>query len=81
MYQVFASNIRPATERALSSPYDYLASELCENMATQPATSIVYQLYLNAGSLINIYDLWSAFCSIVGAEDLEDGTEEKEMLQ
>jgi len=50
-------------------------------MATQPATSIVYQLYLNAGSLINIYDLWSAFCSIVGAEDLEDGTEEKEMLQ
>ncbi|KAL9060206.1 MAG: hypothetical protein Q9162_000820 [Coniocarpon cinnabarinum] len=62
--------IRMATERALSSPQDYLACSCCstaknEIKASQPPTSILYQLYLESGSLINVFDLWSAFQSIM----------------
>ena len=31
-----------------------------------PPTSILYQLYLESGALINAFDLWSAFNAIVG---------------
>jgi origin recognition complex subunit 3 len=41
--------------------------------STQPATAIVYQMYLESGTLINVTDLWSAFNAIAG-----DGTEENE---
>ena len=33
---------------------------------TQPATAILYQLYLESGALINVSDLWSAFNAIAG---------------
>lgn len=32
---------------------------------TQPPTAILYQLYLESGSLINAFDLWSAFQAVV----------------
>ncbi|KAG7006021.1 origin recognition complex subunit 3 [Physcia stellaris] len=74
---VFTPRPRFAVERALSSPHDYLGCSCCSSAenglsSTQPATAILYQLYLESGSQINVADLWSAFNTIVGAEDPED---------
>ena len=74
---VFTPKPRFAIERALSSPHDYLGCSCCEGAenglsATQPATAILYQLYLESGALINTSDLWSAFYAVVGIEDAED---------
>lgn len=74
---VFSPKPRFAIERALSNPRDYLNCDCCTGpgnglSATQPATSILYQLYLECGALINVFDLWSAFYAIVGGEDGED---------
>lgn len=73
---VFTPKPRAAIERALASPHDYLDCECCapdagtgaENTlaATQPSTSILYQLYLEGGSLINVADLRTAFVTILG---------------
>ncbi|RPA81333.1 hypothetical protein BJ508DRAFT_414781 [Ascobolus immersus RN42] len=40
--------------------------------ATQPATTVLYRLYCESGALINMYDLWQAFWSIVGGDDDEE---------
>lgn len=74
---VFAPKPRFAVERALSSPHDYLGCTCCEGAEnglspTQPATAILYQLYLESGAIVNTSDLWSAFYAIVGVEDAED---------
>ena len=74
---VFVPRPRFAVERALSSPHDYLGCNCCDSSenglsSTQPATAILYQLYLESGSQINVADLWSAFSSIVGAEEPDD---------
>lgn len=81
--EVFAPAPRQAVERALSAPHDYLDCECCDGRenglsATQPATAILYQLYLESGAVINISDLWSAFYAIFGPEDgdMEEGREE-----
>jgi origin recognition complex subunit 3 len=79
--EVFQPKPRFAVERALASPHDYLGCDCCSGVdgnpaalsATQPATAIVYQMYLESGTLINVTDLWSAFNAIAG-----DGTEENE---
>jgi len=79
--EVFQARPRFAIERALASPHDYLGCECCTGIdgnaaalsATQPATAIVYQMYLESGTLINVSDLWSAFNAIAG-----DGEEENE---
>lgn len=67
---------RTALERALSAPHDYLGCACCgtdqdgvstqkgerrSEGSSQPATAILYQLYLEAGSLVNVGDLWTAF--------------------
>lgn len=72
--EVFAPAARQAVERALSAPHDYLDCECCDGResglsGTQPATAILYQLYLESGAMINISDLWSAFYAILGPED------------
>lgn len=83
---VFTPNPRYANERALSSPRDYLACECCSSEkgagleASQPATAILYQLYLESGALINTADLWEAFWTIVGSENAEDEEGEKERV-
>lgn len=63
-------------ERALSKPHDYLACACCStadgNASTLPATSILYHLYGEAGALVNVADLWSAFYGLVGRGDDED---------
>ncbi|EUC36655.1 hypothetical protein COCCADRAFT_2309 [Bipolaris zeicola 26-R-13] len=79
--EVFQPKPRFAVERALASPHDYLGCECCSGVdgnaaalsVTQPATAIVYQMYLESGTLINVSDLWSAFNAIAG-----DGVEENE---
>lgn len=71
---------RPGTlfERALSRPHDYLACACCStvadggNAATLPATSILYHLYEEAGALMNVADLWTAFYALVGKADTDD---------
>ncbi|KAI0125953.1 origin recognition complex subunit [Xylariales sp. AK1849] len=81
---VFIPRPRAVVERALSRPHDYLSCSCCKSgqdqlMPTMPATAILYQLYLETGSLINVADLWSAYYAIVG-EDNEDGLDERTAL-
>jgi origin recognition complex subunit 3 len=79
---------RPGTsiERALSRPHDYLACTCCskadgEMAGSLPATAILYHLYIEAGALVNVADLWSAFYTLVGGEeDEEGGLDEREAL-
>lgn len=80
--EVFTPRPRHAIERALASPHDYLDCECCAPdaeereeatlAATQPGTAILYQLYLESGSLINASDLWQAFQAVMG-EEREEG--------
>lgn len=78
--EVFQPKPRFAVERALATPHDYLGCECCSRVdgaeaslnATQPATAILYQMYLESGALINVSDLWSAFNAIAGNPEDED---------
>ncbi|OQN99324.1 hypothetical protein B0A48_14301 [Cryoendolithus antarcticus] len=73
--ETFTPRPRHAIERALATPHDYLACECCAPSkgqgdeatlsATQPATAVLYQLYLESGSLINVSDLWQAFQAVM----------------
>lgn len=81
---VFTPRPKFAVERALSMPHDYLGCQCCKATeeglsSTQPATAILYQLYLETGSLINVFDLWSAFLAIVGGEE-GSGCDERDAL-
>ncbi|KAI8947685.1 origin recognition complex subunit 3 N-terminus-domain-containing protein [Xylaria longipes] len=81
---VFIPRPRHVLERALSRPHDYLGCSCCKTdedqiTPTLPTTAILYQLYLETGSLINAADIWSAYYAIVG-EDAEDGLEERTAL-
>ncbi|CAK4033407.1 Origin recognition complex subunit 3 [Lecanosticta acicola] len=79
--EVFMPRPRHAVERALAAPHDYLDCDCCgpeqggEDKATlassQPATAVLYQLYLESGNLINASDLWQAFQAVTGAEEDE----------
>ncbi|PON21656.1 origin recognition complex subunit 3 [Trichoderma gamsii] len=76
---------RVTFKRSLARPYDYLACSCCKGgdaedgtmQATLPATSILYHLYLEAGSLINVADLWSAFYALVSGHKEEEKKEEE----
>jgi len=81
---VFIPRQGTTIERALSRPNDYLACSCCskgtdELSPSLPATAIVYHLYLEAGSLINVADLWSAFYALVG-EESESSIDERATL-
>ncbi|KAH6854476.1 origin recognition complex subunit 3 N-terminus-domain-containing protein [Chaetomium sp. MPI-CAGE-AT-0009] len=70
--------------RALSRPHDYLACACCGEAngglgSTLPATAILYHLYLEAGALINVADLWSAYYALVG-EESDVGLDERTAL-
>ncbi|KAF2806592.1 uncharacterized protein BDZ99DRAFT_447958 [Mytilinidion resinicola] len=76
--EVFAPKPRFAMERALSSPHDYLNCSCCAESkaegehqlsASQPPSTILYQLYLESGAMLNVNDLWLAFNAITGGED------------
>ena len=75
-HRAFMPLPRHAIEHALSTPHDYLACDCCEGRegglaASQPPVAILYQLYLESGTLINISDLWSAFYAILGRGEQE----------
>lgn len=79
--EVFTPRPRHAVERALGAPHDYLDCDCCAPdraegdeatlSSTQPATAVLYQLYLESGSLINVSDLWQAFQAVMGGEKEE----------
>ncbi|GIK07460.1 hypothetical protein Aspvir_003126 [Aspergillus viridinutans] len=73
--ETFAPRPRFAIERALSNPFDYLisTSESSEKTLStkQPATAILYQLYLESGSLVNVYDIWQAFYAVFESEQCD----------
>ena len=52
----------------MANPFDYLTSSNdpgnARISAKQPATAILYQLYLESGALVNIHDLWQTFYSV-----------------
>ncbi|KKA26735.1 hypothetical protein TD95_000875 [Thielaviopsis punctulata] len=74
---VFIPRPRLVFERSLTRPQDYLACSCCSGGKTgvPPATCILYQLYLQTGSLINVADLWSAFKNALGPK-----TDERQAL-
>ncbi|KAL9589890.1 MAG: hypothetical protein Q9203_001308 [Teloschistes exilis] len=82
---VFMPKPRYAIERALASPRDYLGCGCCTGAqyglsASHPATSILYQLYLESGAIVNLSDLWSAFYTILGTENADDEDAEQERV-
>lgn len=68
MKETFTPRPRFALERALANPFDYLISSTdvggARISAKQPATAILYQLYLESGALVNIHDLWQTFYGV-----------------
>ncbi|ORY19386.1 origin recognition complex subunit [Clohesyomyces aquaticus] len=89
--EVFQPKPRFAIERSLASPYDYLGCDCCgpdgEQEAesalssSQPATAILYQLYLESGMLINVSDLYSAFNAIAGEGNEDEDSTTRALFQ
>jgi len=81
---VFTPRPREAIELALSTPYRYLSCACCESVeglsSTHPATAILYQMYLETGSLINVFDLWSAFFEMVGGGEEQECNERESLV-
>jgi origin recognition complex subunit 3 len=79
----FTPRPREAIELALSTPNRYLSCDCCESIeglsSTHPPTAMLYQMYLETGSLINIFDLWSAFFEMVGGGE-EQKCDERDAL-
>ncbi|KAJ4008167.1 Origin recognition complex subunit 3 [Fusarium irregulare] len=74
---VFVPRPRAVLERGLTRPHDYLSCSCCkpgdgEVPATLPATALLYRLYTETGSLINVADLWTAFSALVGDEETDE---------
>jgi origin recognition complex subunit 3 len=46
-------------------------------LVTQPPTALLYQLYLESGSMINVHDMWAAFNELIAKPE---GGEEKESM-
>ncbi|KAG0153101.1 hypothetical protein PDIDSM_2060 [Penicillium digitatum] len=81
--ETFAPRPRFAIERALATPFDYLLSSSDVTMtkvsAKQPATAILYQLYLDSGALVNIHDLSQAFYGVFETEEA-DGCDDRAVM-
>ncbi|KAJ5804253.1 uncharacterized protein N7518_000556 [Penicillium psychrosexuale] len=81
--ETFAPRPRFAIERALATPFDYLLSSSDATMtkvsAKQPATAILYQLYLDSGALVNVHDLWQAFYGVFETEEA-DGCDDRVVM-
>ncbi|KAF5015448.1 hypothetical protein F66182_13226, partial [Fusarium sp. NRRL 66182] len=81
----FAPRARFCIERALSTPFDYIANTTAGHeggnlSAKQPETALLYQLYLESGSLVNVFDLWKAFSTILCGDDQEAERDERSAL-
>jgi origin recognition complex subunit 3 len=74
---VFVPRPRTVLERSLTRPHDYLSCSCCkpggeETPATLPATALLYRLYTETGSLINVADLWAAFSALISNEETDE---------
>ncbi|EEU48429.1 uncharacterized protein NECHADRAFT_30596 [Fusarium vanettenii 77-13-4] len=74
---VFVPRPRIVLERSLTRPHDYLSCSCCkpgeqDTAAMLPATALLYRLYLETGSLINVADLWAAFAALVGDDEADE---------
>jgi origin recognition complex subunit 3 len=49
--------------------------------STHPATAILYQSYLEAGSLINMADLWTTFYEITSGGEGDERDEREALMQ
>jgi origin recognition complex subunit 3 len=82
LLEAFAPRPRAAVEYALSAPDQFLGWEGTSDSHPQTknlqATAVLYQRYLEAGSLINMADLWSSFLEIVAGD--EEEPDEREVL-
>ena len=81
---VFAPRARHAIERALDRPGDYLGCECCAtaNQAASggekpPPTSLLWQLWCEAGSIVNVRDLWEAFRAAI-IDRTDEGEDERD---
>ncbi|KAI0200079.1 origin recognition complex subunit 3 N-terminus-domain-containing protein [Astrocystis sublimbata] len=82
---VFIPRPRNVFERALSRPHDYLGCTCCKEGKSHdshivPTTAILYQMYLETGTLINVGDLWSAYHATMGEDVEEAGLDERSAL-
>ncbi|KAJ5628320.1 hypothetical protein N7490_010548 [Penicillium lividum] len=83
--ETFTPRPRFAIERALASPFDYListdtAAVGAKISAKQPATAILYQLYLESGALVNVHDLWQAFYGIYESDQGKKKVDERVIM-
>ncbi|KAB8302266.1 hypothetical protein EYC80_005707 [Monilinia laxa] len=81
----FTPKPRFVIERALSSPHEYLSCACCDPtkegaLMSHPPTAILYKLFLEAGNIINIFDLWSAFVANLGPEYDEGEESERQAM-
>jgi origin recognition complex subunit 3 len=84
----FMPRPRHAIERALDRPGDYLGCECCtadgqpagEGMRSDklPPTSLLWQLSCEAGSIVNVRDLWEAFSGALVDREGEDDNDAEE---
>lgn len=74
---VFTPHIRSTIELALASPHHYSNTKSIQNAFSveQLVTARIYQLCSEAGSLINVSDLWRAFLDTQQHQDDEDHDE------
>ncbi len=68
---VFLPRPGTALSKTLLRPSDYLDNSCRDgaggvDASALPAISVLYKLYLEAGALVNVADLWSAFYAVVG---------------
>ena len=80
----FTPRPRHAVQRALDRPGDYLGCGCCSAVDGQlpeeedmrsgrlPPTSLLWQLWCEAGSVVNVRDLWDAFRSAIVDREVED---------
>lgn len=82
--EIFTPRPRHAAESALTIPHNYLQCVCCKPAegisATQPTTASLYQMYLQAGSLINIADIWATFLDNQNQNDEDDFDERKALV-
>lgn len=76
---VFTPRPRFVIERALSAPHEYIDTSMEELSSAKPATALLYEMYLENGSLVNVFDLWSAFSHQMSSDD-NDGYNQRETL-
>lgn len=84
--EVFVPRPRAVFARSLSRPHDYLGCGCCKAgqegiQSTLPVTSILYQMYEETGSLINVADLWYAFSALMKRKENERNEEITEEME